>query len=104
MIRSWLRDFIKITGFGEDFPVQGLPARFRFPALRLWVLRGTCLYYRFRDRRQEGYASVPELPASTCRDRSKNVVFIHSHPFPACSLLSPAHSAIPTTNKKEVTI
>lgn len=51
MIRSWLRDFIKITGFGEDFPVLGLPARFPFPALRLWVLRGAYLYCRFRDRR-----------------------------------------------------
>lgn len=30
--------------------MQGLPARFPFPALRLWVLRGAYLYYRFRDR------------------------------------------------------
>lgn len=31
--------------------MQGLPARFPFSALRLWILRGAYLFYRFQDRR-----------------------------------------------------
>lgn len=39
------------TGSTIPAPMAGLTRRFPFPALRLWMLRGACLYYRILDSR-----------------------------------------------------